>query len=666
MPHKRKITLKDLWKFRFVADAQMASDGSSILYTQGHFHPDRDRNTTERHIWRVDASSGAPQQWTHSSESESNPRWSPDGGRILFLSSRDSDDDVNGASQLWTMPADGGEGVCITRRPGGASSPQWSPDGKAIAFVGRVPTDPDRDDLTKDARPDALHIRRLTYRHDLRGYQFQYRQHLFVVSSTGGRTRQITRGEWDVGDYTWTPDGKTLLVCGNIDDADRTYSRSLYAVTVSSGRIREICRLDGPISSPSISPDGRTVAFVGNNFHRGYAGNSNLFLVPRRGGDARNLTRDGDVSVAGTVNSDSRDASPAFTPSWSPDGSEIKFLASVRGATHLFSANPSTGAVIACTRGDWTIESLSYSADHTAAAYAAMTPTSLSEVWIWKEGGRARQRTRANKRLLDRLDLADPERVLFKASDDVEVEGWVMMPPGPRRKKVPALLEIHGGPRSAYGMGFMHEFHLLNAAGFAVVYFNPRGSSSYGEEWACAAPKHYGERDYEDLMEGVDRVLRRYPVDRKRLGVLGGSYGGFMTNWIVGHTDRFKAACTQRCISNWISFSGTSDIGVLFGSREIAGPVWEDGGRDLQELWKRSPLAYVEKMTTPLLIIHSEEDWRCPIEQSEQLFAALKWLGRDTEFVRVPGESHELSRSGRPRQRIARLEAILDWFDRKL
>jgi len=664
---KRKIKLEDLWKFQFVSDAQISPDGESILFTRSRFHPDKKKNRYDSHIWRVGTKSGASKQWTSSAASESTPRWSPTGDRILFLSARGSVDmeDSPKVPQIWVMPSTGGEGVCVTDLPGGASSPLWSPCGRWIALVGRVPVDPDTDDLTGSRKPDVMHIRRTTYRHDLKGYQFAYRQHLFIVPSAGGRPRQITKGDWDAGDFAWTPDGKQLLVCGNLADADHTYARELYSVSIATGRVRTLCALKGPISAPAASPDGRTVTFVGNAFRRGYASNSNIFLVPSSGGTPQNVTHRWDLSVGQTTNTDSRGASPAFGPTWSPDGSEIKFLSTLRGATHLFSTSPETGDVIQYTSGDWTIESLTYSDDHTSAVYTGMSPTELAEVWVWEEGRSPRQRTRISSPLLNRLSLTTPERFNFRASDGVEVEGWVMLPPESRRKRHPALLEIHGGPRSAYGMGFMHEFHLLNASGYAVVYLNPRGSSSYGEEWACAGPKHYGERDYEDLMEGINRVLRKYPIDPKRLGVLGGSYGGFMTNWIVGHTNRFKAACTQRCISNWISFFGTSDIGNLFGHQEIGGPVWKSGG-DLKELWKRSPLAYVEQMKTPLLIIHSEEDWRCPIEQSEQLFTALKWLDRDTEFVRVPGESHELSRSGRPLQRIARLEAILDWFKRKL
>lgn len=665
MPTKRKFALKDLWKLQLISDAQIDPGGASILFTRSRFHPDRERNGYESHIWRVSTRGGAPRQWTNSSESESTPRWSPNGGEFLFLSARSAEEEVRGQKQLWVMPSDGGEGLRITERAGGVASAAWSPDGRQIAFVGRVPTDPERDDLETGTPQPAMHIDRLTYRHDLHGYQFGYRNHLFVIPAKGGSPTQITSGDWDVGDYVWTPDGKRLLVCGHTVDADRTYARELHAISVTGRRTKTLCGLDGPISSPSVSPDGKTVAFIGNDFRRGYATNSTLFLVPLSGGTPRNLTRSWDVGIGQTLNTDTRGTSPAFGPTWSPDGAEIKFLTTLKGATHLFAASPESGEVTAYTSGDWAIESLSYSKDHTVAAYTAMTPVEPAELWVWKEGRSAKQLTRANS-FLSRLSLAAPKRFQFKASDGVSVEGWVMHPPGSRKKKHPALLEIHGGPRSAYGMGFMHEFQMLNAAGYSVIFINPRGSSSYGEDWACAGPRHYGERDYEDLLQGVDAVLRREPIDRKRLGVLGGSYGGYMTNWIIGHTNRFKAACTQRCISNWLSFFGTSDIGNLFGPQEIGGPVWKDGGRDLRKLWEKSPLAHVEKMVTPLLIVHSENDWRCPIEQGEQLFSALKWLGRDTEFLRVPGESHELSRSGGPLQRIARLEAILDWFGRKL
>ncbi|MDA0748489.1 MAG: S9 family peptidase [bacterium] len=663
MPNKRNITADDLYKFQLVADAQISPDGETVLFAVSHFHPNKKKNAYESHIWRVNTRGGTPQQFTTSSESESTPRWSPDGKQILFTSARDSEEAQKGKSQLWIIPATGGEAIRITDRKHGAGTPSWSPNGKTILFLGRVPVDPKEDNKPEEAKSDIVHIRRLSYRMNGGGYHYAYRTHLFTVSPKGGKIRQLTEGDWSVEQATWSADGKHILLTGNkSEDTDYTYARHLYSLPVKGGNIKKLCELPGHISSPTPSPDGKTIAFIGSDRRRSNGTNSNLYLVPTTGGKPQNISRHIDLSIGQSIGSDVRGGSPSFGPCWSPDGTQIKFLASDRGADRLFSLDLNTKELTAYTSGDYTVESTSYSADHSVAAYTRMTPTELAEVWIWTQGKSDKRLTRFNTSLLSRLKMAAPKRFTFNASDKTEVEGWIMLPPGSRRKKHPAILEIHGGPRAAFGQGFMHEFHLLNAAGFAVFYINPRGSSSYGEDWAFAVSKHYGERDYKDVTEAVGHVLRTEPIDPKNLGVTGGSYGGFMTNWIIGHSNRFKAACTQRCISNWTSFFGTSDIGWRFSQEEIGGLPW----KNLKEYWKRSPIAYVEQIQTPLLIIHSEEDWRCPIEQAEQLYTALKWLKQDVEFIRFPGESHELSRSGKPKHRIERLKAITGWFEEKI
>jgi dipeptidyl aminopeptidase/acylaminoacyl peptidase len=662
MPPQRKVTADDLYRFRFVADAQMSPNGEDILFTVTRFHPDKKKDTYQSHVWHVSASGGTARQFTNSNESESNPRWSPDGGRVLFLSARDAEEEREGKSQLWVMPATGGEAVRITNRKHGVAGPQWSPDGKSILFLGRVPVDPNEDRQPAKERSDVVHIRRLSYRMNGAGYHHTYRTHLFIVPPRGGKAKQIREGDWSVESAAWSPEGDRLYISGNREeDADRTHARNLYSVT-SKGTIRKLCGLGGAISAPAPSPDGRQIAFIGNTQKKSLGTNSHIYTVPALGGRPRSLTGHLDVSVGTSTNSDVRAGSPGFGPVWSPDGREIRFLASVSGADRLYVLDLATKSLNCYTEGDRTVESVSYSEDHAAAAYTQMTPVHLAELWVWRPGRPEKRLTRLNDSVLSRLSLSGPQRFTFKASDGEEVEGWIVLPPGSRRKKLPAILEIHGGPRTAYGLGFMHEFQVLAASGFAVFYINPRGSSGYGEDWACAVGRHYGERDYKDIMESVDYVVKRYPVDRDNLGVTGGSYGGFMTNWIVGHTERFKAACTQRSICNWLSFYGTSDIGWRFAPEEVGSRPW----RGLAEYWKRSPLAYVEKITTPLLILHADEDWRCPVEQAEQLFTALKWLDRDTELIRFPGESHELSRSGKPRHRIERLEAIVGWFDEKI
>lgn len=663
MPSKRSLVAKDIFKFQFISDPQISPDGSEILFTHTRCLEDKKKNTYQSHIWKVSAAAGSPRLFTNSTDSESHPRWSPNGSHICFVSSRDSAEDKNKSGQIWIIPSGGGEARKLTSRKYGASNPKWAPDGKRLLFCGRVPISSATNAQPGKARDDVAHITRLSYRFNGTGYIYKYRTHLFVISARGGRPKQLTSGDWDVENAAWSPDGKRIYLSGNAEEnADYTYARCLYALPSAGGRLKKLCQLPGGISAIAPGPDGKTIAFVGSDLSRSYGTNSRIYCASVVGGSPTCLTSHLDLSVGQSLNSDVRYAASHSGLMWTPDAHLIKFIATERGVDRLFALDIKTGALAVYTDAARTIESVSYSADHTAAAYSVMSSTNLPEIHLWREGKPDKVRTSFNRTLLSRLRLSEPRRFAFKAGDGVEVEGWIMIPPGTRRAKHPAILQIHGGPRTAYGLGFMHEFQLLAARGFAVFYINPRGSSSYGEDWACAVGGHYGERDCADILEAVDHIVKTEPVDPRRLGITGGSYGGFMTNWIIGHTDRFKAACAQRSISNFVSFFGTSDIGWRFLQEEIGDLPWTN----LHEYWKRSPLAYAEDMNTPLLIIHSEEDWRCPIEQAEQLFAALKWRGVETEFVRFAGENHELSRAGKPLHRLQRLTHIVRWFEKYL
>lgn len=657
MPTKRVISADDLRSFQFVSDAQMSPDGRTTLFTVTQVHKDKKKNTYQSHIWKT-TSTGRATQFTNSTQSESNPRWSPDGTQICFSSGRDAGDSKKGG-QIWTMPADGGEGIALTDLKHGAGNPTWSPDGKTILFSSRVPIDPKEDKKKDDEKSKVIHATRLSYRFNGAGFIHKYHSHFFTISVKGGKPKQLTSGDWDPGQATWSPDGQYIYLTGNKEeDTDHTYARNIYRLSVKSGQLKKLTGLPGNVGTPVASPDGKTLVFTGSDFSRSFGTNQRLYTVSATGGKAKCISKHLDLSVEQTVNADARWASPNMTPTWSPDGKWVKFITSNKGTHQLCALNVQTGDLETYTEPNQCIESVSYSADHTAAAFIDIAPTKLSEVSIWRKDKPNKQVTKFNTTRLSRLELSPPEHFTFKASDGVEVEGWFMTPPKSRKQKHPTILQIHGGPRTAYGLGFMHEFQLLVANGYAVYYINPRGSSSYGEDWASAVGGHYGERDYQDIMEATDHVIKHFPVDTKRVGVTGGSYGGFMTNWIVGHTNRFKAAVTQRCISNFISFFGTSDIGWRFPQEELGGLPWDE----LDNYWKRSPLAYVKNVKTPTLIIHAEEDWRCPIEQAEQFFVALKMVGVDTELVRFPGESHELSRSGSPNHRIERLNHILRWF----
>ena len=351
-------------------------------------------------------------------------------------------------------------------------------------------------------------------------------------------------------------------------------------------------------------------------------------------------------------------------PIISPDGRTIYFLASDSGNTSLFAVPLEGGDVDLVLGGKRQIFGFTIDRSGTTFAIALSTPTIPGDIGVFQKGpSKECLLTAENKELLEEVYLSEPEPLDFKSKDGQDRLGWVMKPIGYQKgKKYPAILEIHGGPASMYGCNFFFEFQVLAAKGYTVLYTNPRGGEGFGQEFLHAVIGDYGGMDYEDLMTWIDFAACHDLIDESNLGVTGGSYGGFMTNWIVGHTDKFKAAVTQRSISNWISFHGVSDIGYTFTETQILGNPWKD--YDL--LWKHSPLAYVENVTTPILIIHAEKDQRCPIEQGEQFYVALKKLGKEAEMARFPESNHELSRSGKPVLRVHRLNQILRWFDAHL
>lgn len=348
-------------------------------------------------------------------------------------------------------------------------------------------------------------------------------------------------------------------------------------------------------------------------------------------------------------------------PFWAPDGSALYFLASDSGSTHIHRVPAGGGEVSRLTEGRFRISGLSISPDGSKLAYIKATATNPGDLYVSNADGSNEQRlTGVNEEILSGIALSEPEPFWVESEDGSKVQAWTLKPPGfDESTRYPMILQIHGGPHAMYAEAFMHEFQLLAAHGYVVVYCNPRGSSGYGEPFTRDTHLRWGETDMPDVMAVVDHVIEQGYIDESRMGITGGSYGGYMTLWVIGHTDRFKAAVTQRCVSNLFSFYGTSDVGWTLIGYEFGGPAWERREHYMQY----SPITYVENMTTPLLIIHSERDFRCPIEQAEQVFISLKKLGREVEFVRFPDENHNLSRSGKPKHRIERLEHILRWFD---
>jgi dipeptidyl aminopeptidase/acylaminoacyl peptidase len=680
MPRKRPIQLDDLFRLRAVQRVAISPDLRQVAFELKRFDLSENRNFMQIMLVAVDG--GTPRSLTSGKQVDSLPKWAPDGASLAFLSDRDK------VTRLYILPMTGGEPRAVTDREGNVRDFAWSPDGRRLAFTyqplnarEKLERDGKQDEVKK--RPQFKHITRLFHKLDGSGWWNGNHTHVWIVSAEGGRARRLTGGSFDDTEPRFSPDGRLVSFISNRTENPDMHPEQaqIYTVRPSGGPIRRITQGPGWAAGHAWSPDGGTIAYIGNIARTGQSWKhlNRVWLVPSAGGRPRELTRQIDNHCWNLTLGDVATSNFEVTaPIWSADGSRIHFLVSERGACRLYS-QALRGQDYRCeVGGDVNIYNAQRTAGDGPIALSIGTATNPGDVYVtatpWRQhstaktlGWRQLQRgrldepmrlTHVNGKLLDGIELAQPEELTVQ-SGRVRVQAWVFKPPGfnPRRK-YPAILEIHGGPHAQIGHAFFHEKQWLAARGYVVVHSNPRGSIGYGLDYSKSIHADWGNLDYQDLMRVADWVFARPYVDRKRVGVTGGSYGGFMTNWIVGHTGRFRAAVSQRSVVNLESMFGTSDYGYDLGF-EFGGLPWEK--RDLYR--RQSPLTYVQKVSTPLLIEHEEQDHRCPIEQAEQFFTALKVLGRTVELVRFEGESHGLCRGGRPQNRGERLRRILGWFE---
>jgi dipeptidyl aminopeptidase/acylaminoacyl peptidase len=664
----RPLVEQDLYRFVWVADPQISPDGSRVAFVRVVIDSAADEYRTS--LWIAETSGGAPRPLT-SGARDAQPRWSPDGRTIAFV--RATEDKPG---QIYLLPMIGGEATALTRLKGGASAPAWSPDGKRIAFSSR--TNPRLDDDTTRAKPKkepGRVITRPVVRINNAGYiDPEHPSHVWVADIAGGKPRQLTSGKFDEGAAAWSRDGRQVMFTSDRratpwfeDDDDNLYAVLPDLVKpAEGGGLRTLVDYDGGIGDWIEGADGR-LAFVGaRNPPQAHSyDQSDLMIADGPGRPVRALTADYDFDIGGGIGSDQHPPRGGGRRplAFSADGTSLLVVVAKQGAAQLARIDAQSGRVDELTPPEREVIAGTATPDGKRWALTLGDPSTPGDLYVFDAGTRALKKLFGpNEGLLAGAALGKVEELWYRSFDGRRIQGWIMKPPGfsPTRK-YPLVLNIHGGPHAAFGTAFMHEFQMLAGAGYVVLYTNPRGSTTYGQEFGNVIQYRYPGDDYLDLMAGVDEVVKRGYVDPRRMAVCGGSGGGLLTNWTITHNTRFAAAVTDRCVSEWISFYYSTDF-TLFRPTWFKKPPFEDP----QESIERSPVTYASRVTTPLMIIHSEDDWRTPIGQGEAMFRALKQQRKIAVMVRFPGENHELSRSGTPSRRVQRLQHYHKWFDKWL
>jgi dipeptidyl aminopeptidase/acylaminoacyl peptidase len=718
---KRNITEKDLWDFVWIGDPQVSPDGSRVAFVRVTVNEKKEGYNTS--IWSVPTAGGEEPHQLTKGDHDGQPRWSADGKFLAFVRATEKDGKpeppqlsilpmTGGDSFTFTELPKGaadpkwspdGKTIAFTsstnaddlvkqekkkqkeeelKKAVSEASPSASPATKSPASSpkpAKESSKPGGDAAVAKAESEAEHesdihvITRAIYREDNEGYlDPKHPQHIWTVTAPRSadekvQPKQLTSGRFDEGNVLWSKDSSRIYFTSL--HADEPYyelpKTEFYSIAATGGDATKLNTFNMDAQDFSLSPDGKQIAFIASTTQpvNSYT-QPDLWIVDLTpNAKPLNLTEKFDVDLGAGVFGDNAAprAGGGNTPIWSPDGRSIIEIYGKEGKNILASFDVTTGAATDLTRGNQAVLRFRASPDASKIIYTVSTPTRINDLFaLVVSGGEPKQLTNINDKLFSQLNLTEPEEISYQSFDGKKIQAWVQKPPGFNAgKKYPLILNIHGGPHAAYGYIFDHEFQWMAAKGYVVLYPNPRGSTTYGQDFGNVIQYHYPGDDYKDLMAGVDDLIKRGYIDNNKLGVTGGSGGGLLTNWVVGQTTRFAAAVSQRDIANWTDWWYSADF-TLFQPNWFKAPPF-DGEEDFKA---RSPISYIKNVKTPMMFILGETDYRTPPGAGgEEMFRALKFRKIPTAMVRFPNESHELSRSGQPWHRVERLQNIVGWFD---